>query len=171
MSLVISVQVFSESQTAHLIIAGGYDERVLENVEHFAELKHLVTTHGLNDHVTFLRSITDAQKHSLLHACNVLLYTPDREHFGIVPIEAMYMERPVIAVASGGPMETVEHGKTGFLCQPIPEMFAKAMLSLMRDPKLMNAFGEAGKKRVKEKFSFESFTEKLDTVVKSLTTN
>ena len=48
-----------------------------------------------------------------------LLYTPDREHFGIVPCEAMAMGCPVLAVATGGPLETVVHGSTGFLLEQV----------------------------------------------------
>lgn len=48
-----------------------------------------------------------------------LLYTPDREHFGIVPLEAMYQQCPVIAVNSGGPKETILHGLTGYLCPQV----------------------------------------------------
>jgi alpha-1,3/alpha-1,6-mannosyltransferase len=44
-----------------------------------------------------------------------LLYTPTEEHFGIVPCEAMIQGVPVIAISNGGPLETVEHEKTGFL--------------------------------------------------------
>lgn len=40
----------------HLVMAGGYDPRVAENVEHFQELTDLVAAHELQDHVTFLRS-------------------------------------------------------------------------------------------------------------------
>ena len=34
----------------------------------------------------------------------------DNEHFGIVPLESMYVGTPVIAVASGGPLETIVPG-------------------------------------------------------------
>jgi alpha-1,3/alpha-1,6-mannosyltransferase len=34
------------------------------------------------------------KKLALLRRARCLLYTPSREHFGIVPIEAMYMECP-----------------------------------------------------------------------------
>ena len=157
------------SKAGHLVMAGGYDERVRENVEHYQELKELSSQLGLDEHVTFLRSFTDAQKLSLLQACTCLLYTPDREHFGIVPIEAMCMGRPVIAVASGGPLETVAHGDSGFLCEPEPEAFAEAMQKFAADPRLVQSMGKKGKKRVEETFSFEQFTDKLDSIVKGLT--
>jgi hypothetical protein len=47
------------------------------------------------------------------------------EHFGIVPIEAMFCGLPVVAVNDGGPTETVVDGSTGFLCKPEPESFAE----------------------------------------------
>lgn len=75
-------------------------------------------------------SITDVQKWALLAACTAVIYTPEKEHFGIVPLEAMAYGRPVIAVNSGGPRETVVHGKTGLLCTPEPASFAEAMASL-----------------------------------------
>lgn len=58
-------------------------------------------------------------KSLLIAASTSLIYTPAFEHFGIVPIEAMFLGRPVIAIDAGGPRETIVDGKTGFLC-PIP---------------------------------------------------
>ena len=51
----------------------------------------------------------------------------------------MYEGTPVIAVNSGGPKETVVHGKTGFLCSQTAKSFSEAMLVTMlpvfvRDP-------------------------------------
>lgn len=91
----------------HIILAGGYDKRVIENVEHFEELEHLADELGIKSKCTFLRSPSDKFKLWLLKRCDTLLYTPSNEHFGIVPIEAMYMKKPVIACNSGGPTETV----------------------------------------------------------------
>ena len=48
----------------------------------------------------------------------MLLYTPENEHFGIVPVEAMYMGCIVMACNSGGPLESVKDGETGFLLPP-----------------------------------------------------
>lgn len=149
-------------------MAGGYDERVTENKEHYLELRLLCDKLGINDDVTFLRSISDSQKRILLRHCDCLLYTPDKEHFGIVPIEAMYMKCPVIACNSGGPLETVVDGKTGYLREGLPDQFAEAMKRIVNDPKEAKKLGEAGRKHVEEKFSFKAFTEQLNTVVNDL---
>lgn len=36
-----------------------------------------------------------------------VVYTPANEHFGIVPVEAMYARKPVIACNNGGPTESI----------------------------------------------------------------
>jgi alpha-1,3/alpha-1,6-mannosyltransferase len=59
---------------ATLVIAGGYDERVLENVDHHLELVNL--SKKLKIKVIFLRSITSQQKVALLQRTDILLYTP-----------------------------------------------------------------------------------------------
>ena len=102
--------------TARLIIAGGYDHRVDENVEHYQELLNLADDLNVSDKVVFLQSPSDQEKVWLLRNCSSLVYTPAGEHFGIVPLESMYCNTPVIAVNSGGPTETVLHGQTGSNC-------------------------------------------------------
>lgn len=97
----------SNFDRCHLIVAGGFDKRVTENVEHHDELCELADKLDIKSKCTFLRSPSDKFKLFLLKRCDVLLYTPSNEHFGIVPIEAMYMGKPVIACNSGGPTETV----------------------------------------------------------------
>ena len=149
----------------HLVMAGGYDSRVKENVEHYQELKKLSSDLSLDNYVTFLRSCSNDQKQVLLQRARCLLYTPSNEHFGIVPVEAMHMRCPVIAVNSGGPLETVADGETGFLCNPDASSFAKALLKLISDTALASKMGSAGKKRVQEKFSFETFTKQLHDII------
>lgn len=152
----------------HLVLAGGYDSRNLENLEHYDELMVVSENLGLKDKVTFLQSPSDDIKVGLLNRCKLLFYTPTNEHFGIVPLEAMYLSRPVIAVNSGGPTETIVHDQTGFLCEADPQDFATAAARIIKDPKLAEKMGEMGRKRVEQRFSFEAFTEKLDQIVQSL---
>jgi alpha-1,3/alpha-1,6-mannosyltransferase len=81
--------------------------------------------------VHFMPSFTDAQRSSLLAACVAVIYTPQNEHFGIVPLEAMAAARPVLACDSGGPKESVVDGETGFLQEPQPRAFGDAMARLL----------------------------------------
>nr|XP_057940470.1 alpha-1,3/1,6-mannosyltransferase ALG2 isoform X2 [Doryrhamphus excisus]XP_057940471.1 alpha-1,3/1,6-mannosyltransferase ALG2 isoform X2 [Doryrhamphus excisus] len=156
-----SVLPAARSAGVHLVVAGGYDDRVGENVEHYTELKGLASELHLEDCVTFLRSPSDSVKVALLRGSHAVLYTPSREHFGIVPVEAMYCRCPVIAVNSGGPLESVADGKTGFLVEPTAEAFSKAMEKLVMEPHLRRDMGEAGRRRVEDKFSLLAFSKQL----------
>lgn len=81
--------------------------------------------------VYFLPSFTDKQRSALLAACLAVLYTPQNEHFGIVPLEAMAAGRPVVACNSGGPTESVVDGKTGLLREFDAKAWAQAMAQLL----------------------------------------
>nr|XP_056713844.1 alpha-1,3/1,6-mannosyltransferase ALG2 [Euleptes europaea] len=157
-----------EWREVHLVLAGGYDEAVKENVEYYEELKLVSKKLNISEQVTFLRSFSDEQKVTLLSNCTCVLYTPSNEHFGIVPLEAMYMRCPVIAVNSGGPLESVINNVTGFLCDPLPNQFAEAMEKFVRDLTLNETMGAAGRARVLEKFSSGAFSAKLYQYIQNL---
>ncbi|KAH3743018.1 alpha-1,3/1,6-mannosyltransferase ALG2 [Pelomyxa schiedti] len=151
-----------------LVIAGGHDPRVSENVEYLAELTKRAKELGILSQVIFVPNFTDVQRNYLLKQCVCLLYTPSHEHFGIVPIEAMYCRVPVVAVNNGGPLETVIDKETGFLCNSTPQDFARAMFTIAEDLKAAKAMGEAGRQMVIDRFSFASFADQLHSAVTSL---
>jgi len=72
-----------------LVIAGGYDERVLENRLCEEQLQALVRQKGLQSKVVFIKDVNDEDKKILLSHSLAVIYTPQFEHFGIVPIEAL----------------------------------------------------------------------------------
>ncbi len=149
-------------------MAGGYDPRLEENIAHFSELEQLAAEEGLEagKEVAFLKSPSEHKKLELLHRSLALLYTPSGEHFGIVPVEAMYCGLPVVAVADGGPRETVVDGQTGFLREATAEAFAGAMNALLEGgDELKRTMGKNGRRRVQENFSFQAFTESLNRAV------
>lgn len=158
----------SERSQVHLAMVGGYDERVVENKEHYLELRQLAESLKVNDRVTFLRSCSDEQKAALLECCRALIYTPSNEHFGICPLEGMYSRRPIVAVNSGGPLETVVDGKTGFLCEPTAEAFAAKMVFLFRNRGSSMEMGLSGREHIMANFSFRAFAEKLNGIVEGL---
>lgn len=156
-----------QNENVILVMAGGYDSRLNENVEHLKELQQLVEKHGagLANRVFFLPSCTNLEKRLLLHLCRVLLYTPENEHFGIVPIEALACERCVVACNSGGPKETVQNERTGLLVTEItPQGFAVALNRFVEDKELARQFGKNGRKFVEEKFTRVNFGKELSEI-------
>ena len=115
--------------------------------------------------VEFLRSPSDQEKLWLLRNALTLIYTPHNEHFGIVPLEAMYCETPVIAVNSGGPTETVADGYTGWLRDSNSYDFSRAMQGVLENLKHLDKVGRQGKERVEKHFSFKAFGDDLEEAV------
>ncbi|XP_055842831.1 alpha-1,3/1,6-mannosyltransferase ALG2 [Episyrphus balteatus] len=155
-------------QRCRLVIAGGYDLLCTENMVTYDELVDTVAKLELQNKVILLKSPSDIEKIALLQKTQCLLYTPENEHFGIVPLEGMYMSKPVIALNSGGPTETIVHNSTGILCEKDSQQFSKAMCSLFKDQQLCERMGEMGRKRVQQKFSFESFGNKIESIIRDL---
>lgn len=74
----------------------------------------------------------------------------------------MYCGTPVIAVNSGGPIETVVDNVTGYLCPANPDAFAVAMTTLAKDEHLAKQLGTSGKKRVEDLFTLDTFGQRLE---------
>lgn len=132
-----------------LVIAGGYDSRVTENVEYLNELIKISDNLKLTNFtirgklivmppstdVLFLPSISTSLKKALIKNTEMLLYTPCSEHFGIVPLEGMLFKIPVLGVNHGGPLETIVNydgmnldSATGFIQEPNSHYWAKIMI-------------------------------------------
>ncbi|MFL6528158.1 MAG: glycogen synthase [Chthoniobacterales bacterium] len=105
------------------------------------------------------------------------------EPFGIINLEAMACETAVVASAVGGIKEVVVDGETGFLVpleqmtespfEPTnPEQFSRALAEkinqLMRDEKLRERFGKAGRKRAEEKFSWSAIAQQVKALYERL---
>jgi alpha-1,3/alpha-1,6-mannosyltransferase len=131
-------------------------------------LESLVQQLDLKDKFEFLVNISDQSRQSLLSKCKMVVYTPVNEHFGIVPLEAMAMKKPVIACNSGGPKETIIHGETGLLCEDSPKEVARAIAKLLKDEKWSQQLGEKGFYRVQQCFSREATANQLDEIVSEL---
>ncbi|KAK2449302.1 sucrose synthase [Trifolium repens] len=141
----------------------GFDKRLKENVEYLEELKDLAEKEGVSDKIKFITSCSTDERNALLSECLCVLYTPENEHFGIVPLEAMAAYKPVIACNSGGPVESIKNGVTGFLCDPTPQEFSSAMANLINDSQRAEKMGREARRHVVESFSTKTFGKRLNT--------
>ena len=85
------------------------------------------------------------------------------EGFGMVLIEAGACGKPVIGTSVGGIPSVISDQKTGLLVPPKdPEALAKAIIKILKDPKLAKKMGENGYKNVKENFTWEKQIKKTN---------
>jgi glycosyltransferase involved in cell wall biosynthesis len=144
-----------------LTIAGMVD---VKSHPYYDQLRQLA---GGRDDVEFRIFPSDAELSRLYETCQAVLFTAFNEDWGIVPLEAMAYGKPTIACNRGGPLETVEHGVTGFLEEPIPAAFARRMGELATDPSLAGALGANGPARA-SRFSWESFARRVDDQIETM---
>ncbi len=115
---------------------------------------------------TFLR---DEQYIELYSHCVVFACPSVYEPFGIINLEAMACERPVVASAVGGIPEVVVPGTTGLLVPPAdPRALADALNHVLRDRALARRMGLAGRRRVEEHFSWTSIAQKTKAMYEGL---
>jgi glycosyltransferase involved in cell wall biosynthesis len=133
------------------LVVVGADAPHVHGASFTDELKQLARSLGVHEHVTFTGARSDIP--AVMAACDVFTLPSFEEPFGLVFLEAMAMQRPVVAIANGGTPEVVEHGVTGLLSPPwdIPEL-ARNITSLVRDPERRRSFGSAGRARLLERF-------------------
>ncbi|RKF57652.1 Alpha-1,3/1,6-mannosyltransferase alg-2 [Erysiphe neolycopersici] len=177
----------NERKCARLVLAGGYDNQLYENVAYHKELVSLSNSLGLKTMTTktiltasnvtedvdvlFLLSVSETLKEMLLRSARLLIYTPSNEHFGIVPLEAMLAGVPVLASNTGGPLETIVDGKTGWLCPPNDiDRWSKVMYNVLHNLSLqdLQEIGTNGTERVKKEFCNTKMAERLDDTISKM---
>ncbi len=116
---------------------------------------------GVMTKVRFLGNQADIV--SLVQIADVVLFPSLLESFGLVPLEAMSCEVPVIASRSGGVPEVVEDGFCGYLADvgDIDEMAEKAIL-LGKDKILRQKLGKNGRERSIKLFSKEAIVSEYE---------
>jgi len=133
-----------------------------------AELEHLAGRLKLASQVSFVPNQADMEE--IFAALDVLVVSSHYEGCSNVILEAMAMRKPVVATAVGGNPELVIDGETGFLVPArSPEPLAEAILEVLGDPARARTLGEAGRRRVEERFSMErSVTDTLELYARLL---
>lgn len=91
------------------------------------------------------------------------------EPFGIINLEAMSCETPIVASAVGGILESVVDGETGILVEPgNPKEIAFAVNKLLDSPGYADELGKNGRKRVQEHFSWSKVADKTIETYKKI---
>ena len=121
---------------AKLLLVGDGPER--------PKAEWLAETQGVSGDVLFMGKQSDMAP--LLSISDILLLPSENESFGLVALEAMACEVPVIATRIGGIPEVVEDEEDGFLFNlGDVEAMADASIRLVRNPKLRGQMGKSAR--------------------------
>lgn len=136
----------------------GRQERVskIDLAEYEREIDRTIAELGLEKNILIgMYSYFDIPR--LTQLADVVIYTTiGDEPFGLVPVEAMASGVPAIVTSSGGLLEGVVDGKTGFIIDKdernIPVQLAASITKLFSDEELAREMGLAGRRRAVEVF-------------------
>jgi len=105
----------------------------------------------------------------LLPLADIFLLPSSSESFGLVALEAMSAEVPVVASSIGGLPEVVEHGMTGFLHDPAHLAgFVGSALKLLTNERLRRTMGRRGRRVARDRFSADEMVDRYIRVYETL---
>ncbi len=156
-------EVLKSYPAACLVIAGGGD--LME------PLKRLAADLGLQDKVRFEGPVPHDRVPDYLAACDLFLLpsiVDDKGNVDGLPntlLEAMSMEKAVVASAVAGVPQAVTGGENGCLVpQRDPTALAKAILELLNDPALREKYGKAARRKVLEELNWTAISARYSRV-------
>ena len=131
------------------------------------KIKKLSLSLGLEGYVTFAGYRSDIPE--IMAAFDIFAFPSHAESFGVVLIEAMAMERPVVYTNCDGVLDIVVVGQTGISVHPrnSPEL-AAALTSLIENPALREKMGKAGRFRVEELFDQRKQIDRIEEIYSQL---
>ena len=126
-------------------------------------LSDLVQRYGLNESVLF----TGFQKNvsEIIATFDVAILPSFFEGMGRVLLEAMAMEKPVVASRVGGIPDLVDDGLNGFLISPgdVKEL-SDAIMKVLTDKDMADHMGKQGRKKVTDQFSAETMVQSIEKI-------
>ena len=144
-----------ENQRPPLWLASNF-----QNSPERAYLEALAAQLGVT--VKFFGNIDDQELVRLYNSASVTVYTPIREPFGLVPLESMACETPVVTVSEGGMAETILESETGWMVDRDPVQLAEKIMHVLENPQLAVEIGKNGRQHVISNWTWEQAAIRLD---------
>lgn len=139
-----------------LVIAGGGEASRLEHDPEATRLRKLAEDHCVADRVIFVGRLERTKVPGFLRSADLVLCTPWYEPFGIVPLEAMACQVPVVASSVGGLNDTISDGLTGVHVPPrSPTAIARAVRGLLEDDARRAMMGRLAREHVATRYTWE----------------
>ena len=148
--------------TSLVIVTGAADGPALRS-----ELGKKIA--GRNNIVWIDKMLPRHEVVALLSGASVFAAPSLYEPFGIMNLEAMACERPVVSTRVGGIVDVVIHNKTGLLTSPSdPEGLVEAINTILSEPEMGERMGRAGRQRVVEMFTWKRVANETLSLYKEL---
>jgi glycosyltransferase involved in cell wall biosynthesis len=149
-------EVVSKNPNAQLLLIGqDVPDIVSGNPSTWQMMQQLFTEEALRN-VRYLGSVPYQEIKAHIKAASLCVFPTFAEALPVSWIEAMALQKPIVASNIGWATEVIEEGVEGFLVHPKDhEYYAARILELLDNPQMQVDFGAAARKKVVAKFSME----------------
>lgn len=145
----------------HLVIGGGSSKPQQRELEVLATMRKIIAEKDMHGRVRIFGYVPDKLLVPFYQQAELFALPSIFEPFGMTALEAMACGRPVVASKFGGIRDVISTGENGLLTDPCKAReFADAMMRLLKNRQMAESMGEAGRKAIHERFSWEAIAEK-----------
>ena len=162
----VFLRAFASIASAHpearaVVVGSAGDKQAGQAFE--SELRGLVSDLGLGERVIFTGHRSDVE--DIMSASDVVVHSSsEAEPLGRVIMEAIALEKPVIATGAGGVPEMVRDGETGSLVPPgDAEAMARALDSVLKEPARAAEMAVKARRAAERQFSARTFVRTLES--------
>ncbi|KAF6139811.1 hypothetical protein GIB67_009658 [Kingdonia uniflora] len=161
----------------NLVVVAGDRRKESKDLEEKEELKKmygLIETYKLNGEFRWISSQMNRVRNGELYRYiadtkGAFVQPAFYEAFGLTVVEAMTCGLPTFATLHGGPAEIIVHGKSGFHIDPYQgdkasELIVSFFEKCREDPTHWEKISQEGLKRIKEKYTWQIYSERLMTL-------
>lgn len=134
-----------------------------------AQYNYLKELSKQNPNIELLGFVSDIELEKLYSDAYATIFIPDQEDYGLITIESMMCEKPVITFDdAGGVLEFVKHKQTGLISEPSIQQLSKSIKKLASDKDLTISLGKNAYKQV-ENITFKNCINSLLNLPLNLT--
>ncbi|WNH11643.1 glycosyltransferase family 4 protein [Thalassobellus suaedae] len=149
--------VYKKNTKARLLLVGRDSTDIKTGSSSTWELMQPLFDESAFNNVSYLGAVAYSEIQELIGKSTVCVFPSFAEALPVSWLEAMAMEKAIVASNIGWAKEMIEDGKEGFLVNPIHhEQYAERVLELLDDTSKQKQFGKAAREKVIAKFSMET---------------
>jgi len=153
-------KVITENTEVQLILIGGDSSDIETGESSTYKLMEAILSNDAKKHVNYLGKIPYQQVKEHIKKAHVCVYPSFAETLGMVTIESMAMQKPVVNTSIGWAQELIDDGTNGFLVHPSKtDDYASQIIKLLNNESLCNQIGKAARKKVELLFDIEKNAE------------
>jgi glycosyltransferase involved in cell wall biosynthesis len=153
--LIFNEVIRNNSQAQLVLVGKDVPDIVSGNTSTWHMMQQLFTTEAMQN-VSYLGSVPYLEIKKQIQLAAVCVFPSFAEALPVSWIEAMALQKPIVASTIGWAKEVVEAGEEGFLVHPQDhKRYAERILELLESIELQKSLGIAARKKVVDKFSME----------------